>query len=206
MKIYWKLLAFGIVAVALCVVLVRNEALAQPAPATAVATTRMAVCDIVEVFNRNQKAKDVRNVLEEKRKSVAAENETRSKAIDAKRMDLAAYKEDSPQYEKTLQDMQRMGMEHKIWMEMQNAALLREHRRYTKQLYEEILAVVAQVAQQRGIDVVLYVEREVVETEDTRELLTMIERRKVLYANDRVDFTETVLARLNEAYRAAKDQ
>jgi len=97
-------------------------------------------------------------------------------------------------------------MEHKIWMEMKNADLLREHRRYTKQLYEEILAVVAQVAKQRGIDVVLYVEREVVQTEDTRELLTMIERRKVLYASDQVDLTQTVLARLNEAYRAAKDQ
>ena len=206
MKTYWKLSTFGIVAVALCAVVVRNEVLAQPEPAATRAATRMAVCDIVQVFNSNQKAKDVRNVLDGKRKSVAAENETRGKALDAKRMELAAYKEGSPQYEKTLQDMQRMGMEHKIWMEMKNADLLREHRRYTKQLYEEILAVIAQVAKQRGIDVVLYVEREVVQTEDTRELLTMIERRKVLYASDQVDLTQTVLARLNEAYRAAKDQ
>ena len=81
---------------------------------------------------------------------------------------------------------------------------MREHHRLTKEMYEEINKVIAAVARDRGVQVVFYAERESLQTRDTPELLQLIERRKVLYADPSVDMTEEVLTRANEGYRPIK--
>ena len=204
MKAYWKWLVAAALAIGAAAVL--SEALAQGRTAAAAKPTRVGVCDIVAVFNGNDKANDLREMLEKKRKAIQAEDEKRAKAIQASQEELAAYKKGSGQYEKMLNEIQRLSYERKAWLEFQNAMILREYQRLTREMYDEILQVIAQVARQGGIDVVIYTERDMPSTDDRRELLSMIERRKVLFAADDVDITSATLAALNKAYARTKNR
>jgi len=179
--------------------LVLSQSSAQPASRPAPAT-RVAACDVVEVFNNYQRAKDLTARLEEKRKAITAENDQRKKAIDAVNMELSGLKEGSPEHEKRLGEMQRLEIERKAYLQFQEAVVMREHHRLTRDMYDQIRKVVAQVAREQGYQIVLYRERDEQPTESTPELLQLIERRKVLYCDDSVDVTAAVLGKLNQSY------
>ncbi len=173
-------------------------------PAAAVTPARVAVCDVVEVFNNYQRAKDLTTQLNERRQAIKAESEKRQKAIDTLRLELENYKKGSKQYDQTLNEMQRLSIEGKAYLEYQDAMALREHRNLTKDMYDEIKAMIARMAAQRGVDLVLQKDAGDLETENTQELLRRIYNHKVLYTADRLDITESVLVALNQAYQAKK--
>jgi hypothetical protein len=54
------------------------------------------------------------------------------------------------------------------------------------------------------VQLVLDRQRQDVEAETTNDLLRQMERRKVLYCDESLDLTETVLLRINEAYRLTR--
>ena len=83
---------------------------------------------------------------------------------------------------------------------------MREHHRLTRDMYDEIRRMVAQVARDNGFQLILYREKEEQPTENTPELLQQIERRKVLYCDDEVDITAPVLTRLNQTYTSGSKQ
>ena len=174
---------------------------AQPARAT-VPATRVAVCDIVEVFDNYQRAKDLTAAMKGQAEKIQAENQKRGKAIDAIKMELDALNPSSKEYDKRLNDMERLAIERKAWLDYQTAKNMRNHHRLTLEMYQEIRAMVAQVAKEQRIQMVLHRNRSKVETRNTRELLQTIAARKVIYAGEECDMTESVLARLNQAYKS----
>ena len=176
-----------------------NSSAQTPAAAT---RARVGVCDVVEVFNNYQRAKDLTAKLNERRQAIKAESQKRSKAIDALRLELENYKKGSKKYEDTLNEIQRLSIEADAYLKYQDALALREHRKLTKDMYNEIKAMIARVARQRGVVLVLQREPDEITTENTAELLRQIYSRKVLYADDSLDLTETVLLALNQAYKA----
>ena len=197
----WSLV--GVLAVAGA--LLFGEAMAQ-SRVTPAAPTRVAVCDVVQVFNNNQKSKDLQAMLDEKRQELEAEDQRRQQEIQNVAMELNAYKEGSEQYEQTLERVQRLRLERKNWAEFQQALIAREYQRFTREMYQEIVGVIEAVSRQRGVDMVLFYEKEMQFDEDPRNLVNVIQRRKVLYAADSVNLTDEVLAELNSAYQAASGQ
>jgi len=182
-----------------------KDSLAQPARATAPAT-RVAVCDIVEVFDNYQRAKDLTAVMKEQAKRIEAEDEKRGKAIDAINMELESLKAGSPEHEKRLDEATRLTIERRAWREFQTAKNMRNHHRLTLEMYNEIRGMVARVAKEKGYHLVVHRNRSKLETQNTRELLQAIAARKVIFAAEEVDLTEAVLARLNQAFRALKSK
>ena len=162
--------------------------------------SRIAACDVVEVFNNYQRAKDLTAKLEERRQAIAAENEQRKKAIETLRMEMEGLKEGSPEYEKRFGEMQRLSVERQAYLQFQEQLAMREHHRLTSDMYEQILKVIARVAREQGYQMVIYRERGDQPTTTTPELLQKIERRKLLYCDDGIDITATVLATLNREY------
>lgn len=181
-----------------------TSSLATPAAAPAAPTGRIAVCDIVDVFNNYQRAKDLTAQLNERRQAIKAESDKRNKAIDVLRQELEAYKKGSPKYKQTFSQITWQTIEAKAYLQYQDALALREHRQLTQEMYQEITKMIARVAKQRGFDLVLHREPEDLTTESTTEMLRQIHSRKVLYAAETLDVTESVLASLNQAYKAAK--
>jgi len=173
-------------------------------PARPPAAQRIAVCDLVDVFNNYQRAKDLTAQLNERREAIRAESQKRNKAIEALRLELENYKKGSVKYKQTGNEITRLAIEAKAYLQYQDALALQEHRDLTKEMYREIKAMVTQVAKQRGISLVLQREPGEPETENTAELLRMIYNQKVLYSSDGLDITESVLLSLNQAYKSKK--
>ena len=169
---------------------------AAPAP------TRIAICDLVDVFNNYQRAKDLTAKLNERRLAIKAEGKKRSDAIDALRQELDSYKQGTKKYKETVHQIQWQSLQAQGWLKYQDALALEEHRDLTKEMYKEIREMIAQLAKQRGISVVLQREPGEIETDDTTQLLRQIYNQKVLYSAEELDITEAVLLSLNQAYRA----
>ena len=195
------LLAAGAV---LCGAMLLSETFGSPDEQKPLATTKVAVCDVVQVFNNYQRAKDLTQMMAERRQAIKTESEKRAKAVEAIQKELEGLKPGSKEYESRFKEAQRLSYETKAWAQFQEAVVLQEHRQLTQEMYEEILAMIAKVAKAYGIQIVLYSEGPVLQSNDTRELLRQIERRKVLYNDESVDLTDEVLARIDEAYRLSK--
>lgn len=182
---------------------VLSHSLAQPAVKTAT-PTRVAVCDVVEIFNNYQRAKDLTATLNDRRKGIQAENDDRGKKIDDKQEEMKALKQGSKEYEARFNELQRMVLEREAWLKFQETLAIREHHRLTVDMYEEIQKMITALAKERSIQIVLFRDPENITSQNTAELLRQIGMRKVLYSDGSVDMTEDTLRRLNEAYRAAQ--
>ncbi len=164
--------------------------------------TRVAVCDVVQLFNNYQRAKDAGEKLNEGREAIRVENQKRIEAIENLRAQLGGLLEGSPEHEQKLNDVQLQEIQRQAWLKFEDTRLMREHHTMTKDMYNELREAVSQVAQEHGFTLVLYHMRGELESTETPQLLQQIQQRKVLYVAKDVDLTDIVLKRLNDNYQA----
>lgn len=165
----------------------------------------VAVCDVVEVFNNYERAKDLTAEFQERRETINEQSEARRLAIEEKGEELNNLREGSAEYERQLQELQRMVIEAQTWAEYQESLARRDYLRLTTDMYEEILDMVTVVAEELGYSVVLFRETRDTSANTMQELLLQMQNRKVLYSTDEIDITGTVLSRINIAYAAQND-
>ncbi len=201
MKRFYLYLALA--GVAVCGAVVINSSIAQQAAGPA-AGSKVAVCDIVEIFVNYNRAKDLSGRLDEHGRKIKAEDKKRIEAIKAISVDLQGLKEGSAEYDKQLDKMQRLTIDRKAWLEFQKALAQRKYHRMSKSLYEDISKMVAKVARERGCDVVLNKEQKDLLARNPKNILQEIASRRILYSSESVDITTTVLARLNRTYGGGK--
>ncbi len=192
-----------LIGVGVCGVVFLNYALAQPAADKPRAATCIAVCDIVEVFNNYERAKDLTAKLNERGRQIQAEKAKRNILIEEIADELKRLKQGSEEYEKRFNEMQRLAIELQGWLKLNEDKAIREHHQFTKEMYRQILDTVAKEAKSRGYKVVTFEERGDLQSTNTSELIREIARRRVLYSDPGVDITRMVLSRLNKSYRAA---
>lgn len=166
------------------------------------AANRVAICDVVVVFNEYQKAKDLTQKLDRRRQEIQAEGQRRSNEIDSIRMTLEGLRPGSKKYRQEQQRMEKLQIERDVWAKVQKAKVMRDHYLLTKEMYNDILRVIRDVADQHELDLVLYRELGQLEAKNTRELLRELSMRKVLYSKPSVNITDLVLKRLNARYKA----
>jgi len=176
----------------------------SPAQPARPAAGRIAVCDFVDIFNNYARAKEETAKLNERRQHIKAEMDKREKALETLKLERDSYKKGSKKYEEMANQVTWQTLQNESWLRYQEAVALSDHRRLTGQMYKEIRAMIATVAKQRGVILVLQREPETLETKNTAELLRQIYTRKVLYSAEELDITEPVLLSLNQAYKAKK--
>jgi Skp family chaperone for outer membrane proteins len=204
MKTGYKWLLAG-VAMACGTLAILNELHAQPAAsAPALGQTRVGVCDVVQIFSSYDRAKDMTDKLEKRRQAIQAENQTKAKDLDAINVELEGLKPGSDEYEKRFNDKARMTADLDSWQNLQKALLLRDHERLTREMYQEINDAIARVAKERDLQIVLFRDQAELVSADSGDIMRQIASRRVLYYDGRLDVTDAVLLRLNEAYRSAK--
>jgi len=166
--------------------------------------TRIAVCDVVKVVQNYRKIADLNADLEKRRAKLNAEGEQRGKMIDQLQAELDQIAENSKEYEKRLDEFLTKRAELRAWKEAQDALLLKWHFLATRQMFEEVLSAVDQVAKDQGIQLVLFKETEKFQSINSPELVQeMIGRRKVLYSDPSLDITEAIMSRMNINYHPA---
>jgi len=183
-----------------------TDALAQEDKAAASLSsgaTRVAVCDVVQIFDNYERAKTLNATLNERKRSVDQENDKRGKEIDEISRELEGLKEGSKEYESRFIEQSRLSAERDAWLRLQNLLILREHHRLSTEMYEQIMDTIRDVAKSKGYHLVLFRDQEELMSQNSAELVREIAQRRVLYADPRIDITDEVLLRLNADYRAS---
>lgn len=193
--------AYALVIVALIAgALVLTNSFAQPAAAPK--ATRIAVCDIPELFKNYQRARDLSAQLAQQRQALTAEGKKRQDKIAELETERDSYKEGSQQYVTTNNKVKWEQIQAQAWLQYQTVQLDNQALRLTKEMYTEIKNAIAGVARQRGFDMVVQREQESLDTQNTQELRALIFSRRLLFAEESLDITPEILTRLNQAYTA----
>jgi Skp family chaperone for outer membrane proteins len=193
-----RVLVIGIVAVAAGMFLWR-ESSAQPKPAMP-AATKVAVCDIVKLFSNYERHKDLKQKFADRERANKLEDERRTKQIDSIDKELQGLLAGSKEYEARLAELTRLGIERETWIKYEKARDVRERMRAVEEMHKEILATVAAVAKEQGVQVVFSSDES--PFDQTADIYRQVEARKALYVDPSIDLTDAVLARLNDAYKA----
>lgn len=181
----------------------RSDSYAQNRPKSFPAT-RVAVCNLVEVFNNYTRAKDVSATFEKQKKEIKAENDKRVKAVEAAELELEGLRPGSKDYQARYNKVQRLKIQHEAWLMYKEMVGRAEHLQLTKEMYSDILKMIGVVAKDRNVDVVLFSQQPDLPSNTHKEFLTQMSQNKVLYNSDRVDITEEVLGQLNRSYSSKK--
>jgi len=181
--------------------------LATPARATAQAgpQPKVAIASPSKIFLGMKGTQDVRARLDAEKKSLQEQETEKRKKVEELRSAMELIKPDAPQYEEASNAFTTAAIEFKNWGEFSQATFARREKMQTKLLYDKITAAIAELAKERGIDLVVAAQPPIaIEKMNVLELQQLMAQRQVLYANATVDITSDVLAKLDEKYNAVK--
>jgi len=171
---------------------------------TAPAAMRAAVCNVSELFQQYQQAKDLSADLTTQQQAVAEGADQRTGVIETMRKDLEELKEGSDAYETKSDELAKLILERDLWANTEKAKLMRRYRNLTEQTYTTIIEGIKQVAEQSGYQLVLSRDEIDIASKTEQELFAKMAQRKVLYSDPAIDITQAVVSYLNEQYQQKK--
>jgi Skp family chaperone for outer membrane proteins len=198
---HWVLLT----AVAVGGWMVSNAFSAAKTDGIGTAGTRIAVVDIVKLFNDFKQTKALNAKMEDHRTRLGGEKERRQQEIDAEKAALAAFAPDSADWFKRNEALKKKRFEFEVWQALELDQLGEHHLRWTKRTYQLVTDEVAKVAKKHGVQLVVTREElDMPQTRDTSKLmqamLQQILGRKVVYSDPSIEITDEVLTNLNDAF------
>jgi Skp family chaperone for outer membrane proteins len=162
---------------------------------------RVAVLDIVRVFDTFEQTQVLNRKIEEYKRSISQQADQKEQQIKADRASLDAFSQGSADWHKRSQDLKRKVFEYEVWKAMETEFVSKQHKYWLERTYETIMQEVERVAQRRGIDVVISQEELKTDIGDSKALLGQILNRKVLFASQSVDLSDEVLTNINNQFR-----
>lgn len=166
----------------------------------------VAVIDIVTLFNEFDCQKDLTEEMRGINDQMQNEERRRREEIDRLQAILDAMNVNDPQLTVKQREMLQLQFDYKNWGEMRQADVAREVGVWTRRMYVEMQKAAAEIARQRGIDLILYKEAEELVGYDPEAIREQIRQRKMIYASPNIDLTQAVLDKLNSDYRAKPKQ
>lgn len=161
-------------------------------------SSKIGIVSIVKIFrNCKRSAAHTTRIITEQNK-IRAELEKLSKQLKAQEDMLRALKQDSSDYLAQREEIinTRAGLEARQAINKEQI-VLKEYR-WSKELYQDILRITCELAEQKGLDVVL----EKNEIDDPalsfNKFNQTISTHKVLYSGGCIDITDEVMARLDK--------
>lgn len=186
------------VAAALAIGSWRSEVAAQAASG---GPLPVAVIDMVKVFNECDQWKAIKDLLEKKTQQHNAEAEKRKEEITAKTAELDAYHPDKPEWAKCREEVARLRISAGVWAELQKNRFDQLQKQWVDRNYADISKAVAQVAQKRGLALVLVRDEIQTDAKDYNQMFAQILNRKVVYHSAGIDITEEVMKLHNEQFK-----
>lgn len=180
-----------------------SAALNQAAPASGPEATRVAVVNLVSVFNQFGQTKVLNRKLDEHRAKLVDEANRLTAEIETARQERDAFNVNTAEWHKKNEIYTRKRFEFGVWDALEKEKMVAGHKNWIQKTYEAIVGEIEQVAKKNGYHVVLTQEDLDVETDDTKILLRQIFNRKVVYADASVDISAEVLRNLNAAFDLA---
>jgi Skp family chaperone for outer membrane proteins len=163
---------------------------------------RVACVDVIKIFNEYERQKDLEEEMRAIQDTTRNEAQRRMGQIDSLQATLDAMSATDPARVKRQREMLQLQLDYKNWSDLIQADMAREVGVWTRRTYDEVLEVIAGIAQREGYDVVLYREAPELMGFEPDALKNQIRGRKLVWADPGVDITQQVLDQLNTQYRA----
>ena len=170
------------------------------------APAKVAVVNPARCFAEMQETKDLKAKLENDQKQLKAEVEQRQGKVKDLQAQRDLLKQDSPQYKQADETFMKEAIEFDTWSKITQAQLQGQQKQQMKSLFDKIVAATQEVAQQRGIDLVIADQRpdlpENLAAINVEQLRGILNGRNIMFASQRVDLSQEVIAALDAKYRA----
>lgn len=178
---------------------------AQNAPV--VQTTKVAIVNPGKVFQEMLETKDLIAKMESERTVLAQQEQEKRRRLEDLQGQRNLLRPDSPQFEEKDRELAQAAIEFQAWGQLTQARLQRMQKVQTRNLFDKIQAATAQVAAQRGYDLVLADQRQDlppnIDGIDLNQLKAVLNQRNVLYAAPAFDITSEVTAALDTMYKTS---
>lgn len=161
-------------------------------------SSKIGTVSILKVFRDCRRSAAHRNEILSEQNRIRAELQELSKDIEAQEAGLRAFKQDSSDYlaqRKELIDKRASLQAQQDFNKEQT--ILKEYR-WSKELYNEILQITSELAEQKGLDLVLEKGEIDVLALSVNQISQTISTHKVLYSGGCVDISDEVVAWLDK--------
>jgi Skp family chaperone for outer membrane proteins len=170
-------------------------------------TAKVAVANPANIFTNMQETKDLKAKLEQDRKELEGQLQSRKQKVTDQQAARDLLKVDSPQYSQADAELLKLAIEFDTWSKIQQATLQGNQKQQMKLLFDKIVLACGEVAAAKGIDVVIADQRpdlpENLGNITVDQLRAAINQRNVLFANPKVDISNDVVAVLDAKYKSA---
>jgi len=167
--------------------------------------TRVAVVDLVRLFNEYERTKQLNEDLAKKQDKFKADRQQKVDQIDVLRAQLENFQPGSKDYKDRQEQLMKQSIELEVFTKVTAEQLKQEFRQLTEEVYNELVDQVGKLAKQMGYDLVLHQDAvEIKQADDFSTMLSKIKQRKVIYCANSIDITDHVIAAVNNDYRLRK--
>lgn len=167
---------------------------------TAIAQTKTAVLDIATIFEKYERTAYLEEEFLAKRKFLSEEADRRRQQVETLRKSLDTYNPGTAEFKQKQSEVREAELRFKAWGETEDENLKDSHKQSLLEIYDDVRTVVAALAKEKGIDLVLTYDRLTESAPDSESLRRQILLQKVLYYNPTLDITDAALAALNEQF------
>lgn len=173
------------------------------------AVPKVAVADAARIFNEMQETTDLKQMLESERERFAGTLREKQQQLNDLKAQRDQLKPDAPQYQDRNRELLEASTKLEVWHKLTTADIMRNQKIRMMTLYDKVEQAVAELAAQRGIDLVISSQRLNVENLDDPQLSidqlrAVLNQRNVLFASKNVDLTADVIALLDAKYKEKK--
>lgn len=157
----------------------------------------VAVVNVAELIAKCQKNQDFQAVVDKRQVALRQEQKDRETKINQLRQDLDLAG-NAAERQKKEREITKALFEFQAWQQIEQQNLLRDQRMALVELYGEIDAAVADVAQKAGYDLVLFdTPSPDFDKLNPEQLVQVIGNRRVVYRSEKINLTPVVLAKLD---------
>jgi Skp family chaperone for outer membrane proteins len=167
-------------------------------PKTGATSSKIGIVSIMKIFRNCKRSAVYRDEMNAEQNRIRAELQKLSKEIEAQEEGLKAFKQDSSEYLAQRKEL----IDKRASLEAQQAfnkeQIILKQYGFSKELYQDILQITSELAEQKGLDVVLEKDEIDILALSVNEIEQTIRTHKVLYNGGCVDISDEVLARLDK--------
>jgi Skp family chaperone for outer membrane proteins len=194
-----KRVFLAVTAIAVVTAVAATMSGAQP-KAAALSGTRVAVVDLVKVFNDFEQTKAVNDQMKAYRDKLAKEADQKMSEIKAEEDALDKMTPNSPDRQQRITKIKKMQLEYKVWESLEKDFVSEQYVDWVKKTYQAVTDGISEVAKKQGVQLVITQEQVDTTISKPDVLLQQILNRKVVYSDNSVDMSSEVLATLNATF------
>jgi len=161
-------------------------------------SSKIGTVSIMKVFRDCKSSAAHRSELIAEQSRIRAELEKLSTELQAEEASLKALKQDSSDYLARRKEIINKQADIKAQDDFGKEQLILKQYKWSKELYQDILLIVSELAKEKGLDLVLEKDEIDLLTLSVNEISQTIRTHKVLYSGGCIDITDEVVARLDK--------